>query len=288
VATVIIPGAATLFLVALPFVDRAETRSWKRRVPVLSMVGLGMAGVVVLTALAVTEDAANEHITEGLEVAEQEGERTRELALEGVLPEGGTAVWQNDPQYAAITLFRENCATCHSLDEAVLIGGKEAPDLTNFSSRAWLIGAIREPQSPRYFGGSKEHDEMEAYSAEDLPDDQLAAVVEYLMQLRAADGAAEGLKVDAALAAKGKTLWDDELECNACHEVEKGAGGGAPNFYQRGSLAWIERVIKNPAGPDLYEDGAQMPAYEKKLSKESIASLAKLVHLQGLDAAPAP
>jgi ubiquinol-cytochrome c reductase cytochrome b subunit len=236
--------------------------------------------------LALVEDAANEKYREGLEVAHHESERTRELAVEGVLPEGGTAVWQNDPEYAAITLFRDNCATCHSLDAAVLIGGEEAPDLTGFSSRAWLVGAIREPQSPAYFGGSKEHDEMEAYSAEDLPDDQLTAVVEYLMQLRATDGADPAIEVDAALAAKGKALWEDELECNACHEVEKGAGGGAPNFYRRGSRAWIEQVITNPAGPDLYEDGSQMPAFEGKLSEESIALLAELVHRQGLDRAP--
>jgi ubiquinol-cytochrome c reductase cytochrome b subunit len=252
------------------------------------MVGMGMAGVVALTAIALVEDASNERFVEGHEVAEQLGERTRELAREGVLPEGGNAVWQNDPQYAAITLFRENCATCHSLDAAVLVGGEEAPDLTDFSSRDWLAGAIREPQSARYFGGSKEHGEMEAYSADDLPDEQLAAVVEYLMQLRGADAAdaESAVAVDAALAAKGKALWDDELECNGCHEVEKGAGGGSPNFYQRGSRAWIERVITDPAGPDLYEDGAQMPSFEGKLSEESIALLAQLVYRQGL--APGP
>lgn len=283
VATVIIPGAATTFLVALPFVDRAGSRHWKRRIPVLTMVGLGMAGVVSLTAVALVEDAANDKYLEGLEVAEAAASRTRELAVEGVLPEGGNAVWQNDPQYAAITLFQDNCATCHSLDAAVLIGGEEAPDLTGFSSRAWLVGAIRSPQSPAYFGGSREHDEMEAYGAEDLPDDQLAAVVEYLMQLRAADDADDSVSVDAALAAKGKALWEDELECNACHEVEKGAGGGAPNFYQRGSVGWIERVIASPAGPDLYEDEAQMPDFEGKLPAESIALLARFVHEQGLE-----
>ena len=92
---------------------------------------------------------------------------------------------------------------------------------------------------------------MEAYSAEDLPDEQLNAVVEYLVELRGDDA----MKVDRELAEKGKALWEDELECNGCHEIEKDAGGGSPNFFQRGSLDWIKRVIRDSSGKDLFEDG---------------------------------
>lgn len=279
IATVILPGAGALFLAGLPFLDRSKTRSWKRRMPILSMLGLGMGGVVALTAVAVVEDANNEKFQEGLALAHQQGERARELAVEGVLPEGGVAVWKNDPRFEAISLFDENCATCHAMDGVVLIGGEEAPDLTDFSTREWLVGAIREPRSLRYFGGTKGHEDMEAYSVEDLPDEQLTAVVEYLVQLRGDDA----MKVDEKLAAKGKTLWEDELECNGCHEIEKGAGGGSPNFFQRGSLDWIKRVIRDSSGPDLFEDGAEMPKFEGKLSDEQIDQLATLVYEQGLD-----
>jgi ubiquinol-cytochrome c reductase cytochrome b subunit len=278
IATVIIPGGATLFLFALPFVDRAKTRKWKKRMPVLSMVGLGMGGVVALTAVALVEDGNNEEYQEGVVEAHALADRARELALEGVLPEGGVAVWRNDPRFESIENFKEHCSTCHSIDPLV-IGGEEAPNLTDFSTREWLVGAVREPRSLMYFGGTKAHTDMEAYAVADLPEDQLAAVVEYIVSLRA-DPA---VPADATLAKQGKVLWDDELECNGCHEVEKGAGGGSPNFFERGNVAWIERVITDSSGPDLYEDGAEMPKFGKKLSKEQIHALAVLVHEQGLE-----
>src|SRR5690606_5508906 len=178
IATVLIPGAVATFLFALPFVDRAQTRAVKKRGPVLGGVGLIMVGVVVLTALAIVEDANNEEYQEGLVAAEHDAERTRELALVGVPPAGGIAVWQNDPQYAAMALFKEQCGTCHQIDGR---GGAEAPRLSHFNDRAWLRGAVREPQSAAYFGGTKLHRDMEPYSVEDLPDDKLDAVVEYLI-----------------------------------------------------------------------------------------------------------
>jgi len=275
VATVIIPGAATVFLLALPFIDRNRDRRLRRRWPVLTVVAGLMAGVGALTALAVVEDANNEKYQEALAVAEEEAVRARELAREGVLPEGGPAVWKNDPRYATIELFRENCATCHKLDGR---GGEEAPALTGFSSRAWLVGAIREPRSLRYFGGTKGHDDMEPYPPEELPDEQLDATVEYLVSLRN-DPA---VPWDQQLAAKGKQLWEDELDCNACHEVKKGAGGGSPNFHARGTRDWIARVITDSSGPDLYEDEAEMPKFGDKLSEEQIDALAAYIHEQGL------
>lgn len=275
VATVIIPGAVTVFLFALPFVDRSTDRRMARRWPVLSIVALLMAGVGALTALAVVEDASNEKLQESLALADENAERARELATEGVLPEGGPAVWRNDPAFEAIELFRENCATCHKLNGR---GGEEAPELTGFSSRAWLEGAVRTPQTAAYFGGTKGHDDMEPYGADELSGEQLDATVEYLLSLRN-DPA---MPWDEALAAKGKTLWEDELDCSACHEVEKGAGGGSPNFHGRGSVEWIARVITDSSGPDLYEGEAEMPKFGDKLDEAQIQAMAEYIHSQGL------
>lgn len=280
IATVIIPGAVATFLFALPFIDRAKSRAPKKRGPVLAGVGLIMVGVVVLTALAVVADANNEHYQEGLVHAHADAEKARELAKEGVPPEGGTAVWQNDPQYAAIVLFKDNCATCHTVDDR---GGEEAPNLDGYGTRAWLRGAVRTPRSVDYFGGTKGHETMEAYSAEDLPDEQLDAVVEYLISLRE-QGAAEPdpSAYDAKLAAKGKTLWEDEVDCSGCHLLEKGADGdGAPVFWGRGTKAWIARVIRDSSQPDLYGGEAEMPKFEGKLADDEIAALAEFVHAQG-------
>lgn len=278
-ATVIIPGAVATFLFALPFVDRSESRKPKKRGPVLMGVGLVMVGVVVLTALALVEDAKNSDYREGLEEAHADAEKARALAKQGVPPEGGVAVWKNDPEYAAMQLFETHCATCHEIDDK---GGQEAPRLTEFNSRAWIRGAVREPRSVAYFGATKNHDDMEAYSAEDLPDDQLDAIIEYLLKLRA-DGEAEPDRslYDAALADKGASVWED-ADCSGCHEVEKGADGmGAPVFWGRGTRAWIADVIRNSSQPHLYGDEAEMPKFEGKLSDEEVTTLADYVYRQG-------
>jgi ubiquinol-cytochrome c reductase cytochrome b subunit len=235
---------------------------------------------VVLTALAVVADANNEHYQEGLVHAREDAEKARELAEEGVPPDGGTAVWRNDPQYAAILLFKDNCATCHTIGGR---GGEEAPSLDGFGTRAWLRGAVRTPRSVEYFGGTKGHEDMEAYAAADLPDDQLDALVEFLLKLRD-EGAAEPdpSAYDANLAAKGKTLWEDEVDCSGCHMIEKGEDGdGAPVFWGRGTRAWIARVIRDSSQADLYGEEAEMPKFEGKLSDEEIAALADYVHAQG-------
>lgn len=277
VGTVLIPGAVASFLVALPFIDRSPSRAVSSRRRVLLMVGTLMAGVVALTAVAMVEDAQNEDFQKGLDKARANGERARELAKEGVLPEGGAAVWRNDPVYEAKVVFRERCAVCHAVDG---VGGDEAPDLGGFSTRAWLVGAIRSPRSSNYFGGTKGHTDMEAYDEAALPQAQLDAVVEYLVRLR---DESEVMPWDEALAERGAKLWDEELECSGCHEVNAGEGGGAPNFAGRGGLAWIARVIRNSGAADLYEDGAQMPTFDGKLSDEQIEALAAYVHGLGLE-----
>lgn len=281
IATVIIPGAVATFLFALPFIDRAPTRAAKQRVPVLMGVALIMVGVVALTALAIVADANNEHYQEGLELAEQDAERARELAREGVPPEGGTAVWRNDPQFAAIASFKDNCSTCHDIDGR---GGQEAPSLANYNDRAWLRGAIRTPRAVEYFGGTKGHTDMEAYAVEDLPDDKLDAVIEFLIELREqGEEQPNTAAYDAELAKQGRALWADELDCSGCHEIEKGADGdGTPVFWGRGTRAWIARVIRNSSAGDLYGGNAEMPKFEGKFSDEEIAALADYVYAQGL------
>lgn len=284
IATVLIPGAVATFLFALPFVDRANSRAVKKRGAALGGVGLIMVGVVVLTALAIVEDASNEDFQTGLAAAERDAERARELAAIGVAPEGGTAVWKNDPAYAAMELFKQNCSTCHEIDGR---GGEEAPSLSHFNDRAWLRGAVRAPQSPAYFGATK-HRDMEAYSVEDLPDAQLDAVIEYMIMLREqGEAAPDPSAYDQALAKQGEALWANEVECSGCHSIEKGDDGdGAPVFWGRGTRAWIEQVIRDSSRVELYGSKAEMPSFNSKLSDDEIAALADYVYGQGWPSDP--
>jgi ubiquinol-cytochrome c reductase cytochrome b subunit len=269
VATMVIPGAAAAFLVVAPFLDAVGGKAG--RVGVLAVLGLLLAGVVALTALSITSDAANESYGKAMAQAHKEAERARGFAKEGVLPEGGPAVFRNDPEYKVKALYKEHCQNCHEVDG---FGGEEAPSLTDYSSREWLFALVRNPSEKRFFGGTK-HDVMEPYpetGEKAIASEDLHAVVEYLWQLQ---GEAD---VDATLATQGKALWEDELDCNNCHEVEKGVEGSGPNMLAHGSAEWVARVIRDSSKPDLFGEDAQMPKFgDDKLSDEQLAELAAFV-----------
>lgn len=272
VGTVLIPGAAGAFFFALPFIDRGRDRRIRSRMPVLILVAALMSGIVALSAMAVVEDASNEELAKGLADAREAGEKARALALEGVPPQGGVAVWENDPEFQVRALFKEHCVTCHSLGGR---GGDEAPAFdAGYGGREWLAALIRNPADERFYGGTK-HDTMEPIGTEDLPEDQLVAIVEYTYGLMGESA----VDVDQTLFARGKELYDDNLECSSCHEIEGESAG--PAFKNRGSVAWLGRVIADSSAPDLYIDTAEMPKFKDKLSAEQIGQLAVLIAAQG-------
>jgi ubiquinol-cytochrome c reductase cytochrome b subunit len=270
VGTVLIPGLVGALLLVLPWLDRAPSRAARRRWPVLGAFAVLVAGVAALTLEAVAQDAANRHFQEGLSQAREEADAARKWARMGVLPEGGEAVFLNDPEFAARALFREHCAQCHRLDGR---GGDEAPDLTDYGSRAWLTALVRDPTSHRFFGGTKHH-EMDPQPPSALPDDQLAAVVELIV---ATMGDEITPPADAALVARGRALWDGDLECSSCHELAPAAEGGAPNLHGHGTRAFVRRMLENPESPLLFGTSAQMPQFAGKLSEAELEALATWV-----------
>jgi ubiquinol-cytochrome c reductase cytochrome b subunit len=273
IATVILPGAVTTFLVVLPWMDKASSRKASERMPVVAAVAVLLSCVGALTAVAMVEDSNNERFQKGVVEAHKEAEYSRELAKAGVLPAGGEAVFLNDPKVATKNLFKEKCRTCHTIEG---VGGEEGPELTEYKSREWLSALIRDPTDKRFFGGSKSHDTMEPYPPKDLPDEKLAAVVEYVTSLI---GAGAG-PVDAALVEKGKALFMDELDCNTCHEIAPGETADGPNLHHHGSVEWITRVIRNSGADDLFGTSASMPKFEGKLSDDEIRGLAEYVFSQ--------
>lgn len=268
IATMFIPGAVAAFLVAVPVLEAIAGRAG--RIVALTGIAAVLAGVVGLTAMAISEDRNDESYQKSLEQAHKQAERARKLAEEGVVPEGGPAVFWNDPEYKVKKLFEEHCQNCHGVDG---VGGGEAPDFTDYSSRAWLSALVRDVTQPQFFGKTK-HDEMEPYPADKVSDEQLAATVEYLVALMND----ETMKADAALAEKGKALWADELECSNCHEVEAGKDNEGPTLFGHGARPWVERVIRDSSAKDLFGEKAQMPKFgTDKLTDEQVASLAAFV-----------
>lgn len=267
VATMVIPGALGGFLLIAPFAASMKGRAG--HFGVLGVLGLVMAGTVALTAISIQHDADNESYQKSMKEAHALAERARGFAKEGVVPEGGPAVFYNDPEYKVRALYQEHCQTCHALDG---LGGDEAPTFTDYASRAWLSELVRDPKGEKFFAKTK-IDDMEKYPEEDLPDEQLEAVVEYLVSV----SGEEHPGLDAALVTRGKALWDDELDCNTCHELEPGESGGGPNLAGHGSAPWVARVIRDSAAEDLYGESATMPKFADKLSDEEIEQLAQFV-----------
>lgn len=270
IATVFIPAIVTGFLVILPWLDKSKTRKASARMPLIGATALLLSGAGVLTCMAIVEDTKNERFQKGLEAADKEADYARALAKNGVLPAGGDAVFLNDPKVEARMLFKENCQNCHTLDG---VGGEEAPNFTGYKSREWLSSLIRNSRDKRFFGGTKTHHGMDPYPPKDLSDEQLKAVVEYVASLM---GSSAG-PIDAPLAEKGKKLFQDDLDCNNCHEVEPGKSADGPNFFNHGSHDWIVRIVRNSGADDLFGKSAAMPKFEGKLTPEQMSQLADLI-----------
>lgn len=266
IATMVIPGAAVTFLLAAPVLEKLAGKLG--RIAVLGGLAVMLAGSLALTAMAMADDRKDESYQKSLVEANKLAERARALAKTGVHPQGGGAVYWNDPEYKVKQLYIEHCRNCHALEG---FGGGEAPELTDYSSRAWLSALIRNPNDERFFGKTK-HDTMEPYGSDKLSDEQLAATVEYVVSLMEPEQT-----LDAALVAKGAALWKDELDCNTCHEIDPGKDNEGPNLAGHGTLAWVERVIRDSSKADLFGSKAQMPKFQGKLSDEEIAALSAFV-----------
>jgi ubiquinol-cytochrome c reductase cytochrome b subunit len=265
--TVVLPGLATVFILGLPWIDRAAGGKLVKRLPALIGSGLIIVGFLALTGVNFGRDVRDEKHQDSMAQAHKQATRARDLARKGVLPAGGDAVYENDPKVAVKRLFKEECQTCHMLDG---IGGTEAPDLTDYRSREYLSALIRNVRDPRFFGGTK-HEEMDLFPEEDLSNEDLKAVVEYTYSLM---GEVAG-EVDAALVKKGAEVFDEE--CSTCHEVEKGVEGDSPNLFQNGSRQWLIDVIKDSSKPLLFGEAAQMPKFEDKLTDDQLGQLADLI-----------
>jgi mono/diheme cytochrome c family protein len=71
IGTTVVPGAAVLILLLLPFLDRSPVRHWRKRIPALAVMGAVVAGMVVLTILAVVTTPPQEEATALTSVSDQ-------------------------------------------------------------------------------------------------------------------------------------------------------------------------------------------------------------------------
>ncbi len=256
VGTVVIPTLALIFLLVLPFIDRGASNCPSKRIPYISAVFSGIAGVVALTVISIHHDSHDIHILHQMEDSEIQAARAMKLAARGVPPQGGVAIFLNDPVYLGEKIFKESCNGCHKVKG---IGGDNGPDFTGFGSREWLAGLLKNPKDAKYFGESGAMPPVKA------SDDALLDMSEFMLSQ---SGGLLNMNNDRMERGKDLVLKGN---CVICHAFgDKDAKKMAPNLTGYLSETWLKEFIKNPGEPRFYGTRNKMPGYDGKLSEREL------------------
>lgn len=253
-------------LAALPLLDRAESAAPRRRRLPLGIVGVLFGGLALLGVSARLQDRSNPLHQKNVAAAHKQAIYARQLALLGVPPAGGVAVYDNDPLNQGRRLFDEHCTSCHRLGmhpKGPPPGEEKGPDLGRLWSRAWLTDFLKQPDSPRFYGRTKLAGAMKPVQLAEPP---LADLVEYLVSL-GGNTATDPVRVQ-----RGAALFESE-NCDLCHERD-GKEGQGPGLLGFGSLAYARSLIADPGSPLHYGTKNDMPAFGKKLSAVELDRLA--------------
>jgi ubiquinol-cytochrome c reductase cytochrome b subunit len=263
-ATMVIPGMGALLLAALPWLDRGANRDPRRRLIVVLGAAFGAAALGVLGYLPLRHDRRDPAYQTARAASFARAKLARTLAKTGVLPEGGMAVFRNDPSFHVRELWNEHCATCHTFTGE---GGKDGPDLKDYNSRQWIESFLRNPEGPQHMGGAKFEQGMKPV---DGTDDEFRAVTELVY---AETGAAD---VDPTLV-KAAVPQLSEKDCDSCHDLDGTSENTGPNLKGRGTLPYIVDIISDAGDGKLFGKKNKMPRFAGKLAPEDIGELARFV-----------
>ncbi len=271
IATMVIPGLVGAVAFSLPFLDRSPHLNPARRpIVMLGLVG-GLVATAGLSVLSLQKDAADPSFQKHRAEVKAEGLRARQLARLGVLPAGGIDVFKNDPQFEVISLYKEKCGSCHGTTGQ---GGDEGPDFSDYNSRDWILGFLKDPQGHLFMGPAKKKPEK-AMKPVMGSDEELALLTELVY----AQTGASDVKQDLVKKAEELELFS-EKDCDSCHyiaEEDKDLGNAGPNLFHRGMVDYVVRLIEAPDHETMYGEKAKMPGFAGKLTPEQIRSLAEYV-----------
>ncbi len=213
--------------------------------------------------------------TEYTQLKEQQAEITAQRgALASRIRESSLADIEQDPQLylfaqsAGKTMFRENCAACHGTGAQ---GGNGYPNLNDDD---WIWGGDVDAIYATLRHGIRS-------GHEGARDSQMPAFVELLKdeEINAIAGFVRSLSGKERPSAEGQALY--QQNCASCHG-EAGRGGrefGAPNLsdaiwlYGRDKVAIVSQIRRPRHGV--------MPAWEGRLSEDTLKALAIYVHSLG-------
>ena len=185
--------------------------------------------------------------------------------MQGVPPEGGSAVFKNDGFYRAREIWADKCNGCHSLTGK---GGENGPDLHDYNSRHWILTFLQNPDGPLHMGPAKLDRGMKPVKG---TPEELAALTELVY---AETGASD---VNTALVEKAKKELYSEKDCDSCHDLDGTTENTGPNLKDRGTLKWVARVIADSGHPLLFGKKDKMPTFSDKLTPEEIDLMARFV-----------
>jgi ubiquinol-cytochrome c reductase cytochrome b subunit len=257
VGTIIIPTLGALFLIFLPAIDRSQSRALAGRKGVTAaFFGILMAAGG-LTAVAVTQDQGNPDVQARFEAQAQQAK----LAL-AYAERGGVDTFGEVVLYKGHQLFEEKgCLGCHAVPGRATPEKKKAPELGGYLTRDYFKEFLKNPDAPKYYGGTELEAEMPAFA--ELGDEKLDALTEMLVEQA---GVKLEPPVDAELAAKGRKVFAEE-ECATCHSLEAEAGD-APALAGYGSKRWLRAFIRAPGDPLHFGKLNQMPAADDLTDRE--------------------
>jgi ubiquinol-cytochrome c reductase cytochrome b subunit len=299
VGTMVLPGLAGLYLFALPLLDRKEGTALRARVvPLAPLFGIGL-GAVMLTWAAKRSDAHDASFQRERAKADARAAAAVKLAMAGVPPEGPLAMLARSPELRGPELFDKHCASCHTLDGHGPSADKDrtAPKLDGWSTSAWVMGMLHDPDGDDRFGRTALRGEMPSMDVKPkdadeswkpmAPEDMRAAAAFLSLEREPGEGGDARGSASPSERARGQEIV--KSRCTTCHLFEgtgdDGGQGLAPELSGYGSVAWIRAQIANPSSKSTYRENAldparkgHMPRFDADLAPAEVDLLARWVH----------
>lgn len=280
VGTVVLPALIGLYLFALPLLDRAPTTALRSRLKAVVPLAFIGIGAVLLTLTAMRDDARDAGFQKERVKADERAAAASRIAMAGVPPEGPLAMLKRAPELRGPELFDKYCAGCHTLGSHGSEKDRTAPKLDGWSTEAWILGMLHDPDSDDRFGRTPYRGEMPSVdtkpkdapaSWKPMPEEEKKAIARFL----ATGNDDAGKKIVSS-------------RCTACHtykgEGDEGGTALAPELDGYASLAWVKSQIANPSSKATYRENAldparkgHMPRFDAEMPPEDVDLLARWV-----------
>ncbi len=275
VGTMGVPAIAGGYLVLLPFLDKAKTTALGERLKYLAPLFGGFAGVALLLALALHDDAGDARFQKARTQADARAEVAGRIAMNGVPPAGPLEMLARDPELRGRALFTKSCAGCHVLGKLGDRAKASASVLDGWGTEAWVASMIDDPDAPERFGHTPYKGMMPSFlrpPADRKPDDppfrpmpETAVKATAVFLASQSDGLPETGEPpparDAAERKAGESIVT--VRCTTCHlwkgEGDDSSQGYAPELSGWGTVEWVRAQISDAATKATYRDAALDP-----------------------------